>query len=510
MSKKKFAQVQFPFLDNLDLGLDAIDYVTQLLVKTIVGRDDVIIAPIGRNGNLESMLSDLDELFRSNKRKIHPDLIKLENEQRAKFSPRSIMKKWPDRVEDVRAYFKSTSFPVLMDKVQGAASIKFGTSGRLRPVDRKTAASQLKKTTNSGLPYCMDKGLVIERVLEDFEIQLSKKWPCLLFTRTQEANKTRTVWGYPIVDIIYEMLTYLPLYKIQKLLPYRAALRGPESVEDAITSLIDNAVQLGQSLVSIDFTSYDSSIRSYHRNLATIYYKSLFQQSYHKMLDYIAERQNTIGLITPDGTLTGSHGQPSGSLYTLETNSMIQYIIATISGLVKSENAQVQGDDGVYLTENSNTLLLKKYFKDCGLNVNEEKSLIANNKCIFLQMLFHDEIRKNGKCVGIYPLYRALNRIVYQERWAEFERFGIDGNDYYSLRTISILENCRNHVLFEDFVKLILKYDKYKLQYTDGGLKKYVEMLVEGKGSQGVVNNQYGDDLSGLSSFETVKLIKRL
>lgn len=81
-------------------------------------------------------------------------------------------------------------------------------------------------------------------------------------------------------------------------------------------------------LVSIDFSAYDNSIKRTLIKASFDYFRSLFQEQYGEQLDYIMERMITIGLVTPDGILSGDHGVPSGSTFTNEVDSVVQYLIS--------------------------------------------------------------------------------------------------------------------------------------------------------------------------------------
>ena len=149
-------------------------------------------------------------------------------------------------------------------------------------------------------------------------------------------------------------------------------------------------------------------------------------------------------------------------------------------------------------------------FKKFGLNVNVDKSFESSNYLVYLQNLYHPDFKKDGVIGGVYPTFRALNRIIYQERWANFEDYGIKGKDYYAIRTLSILENCKNHPLFEKLVKFILSKDKYNLEITSSGISDYVKFMSDTEGTQGLIVNQYGDDLSGIRNWDSFLLVKSL
>lgn len=227
-------------------------------------------------------------------------------------------------------------------------------------------------------------------------------------------------------------------------------------------------------------------------------------QAGHDGLDYIENRFNMIGLLTPEGVWNGPHGVPSGSTFTNEVDSVAQYLIAATSPS-KLLDFQIQGDDGAYRTENPDQL--KELFTNYGLIVNDEKSYVSDKHIVYLQNLHSVDYVRNGMYCGIYPLYRALNRLVYQERFDNFSEYDVKGSDFYSIRTIAILENCRNHPLFKDFVKFIQSKDKYGLMPSQQGITNYVKMVTNKAGAEGIIQHQYGDQIRGIRSFETFKIL---
>lgn len=497
---------RFAYLNDINVDINVKNKLSQLLFRTENGSKDVLLTPMAKEHSPETLLSEFNDVFDTNRSKMNDVLINLEESNRLKIGPRSIAIPWVQRSKSLRDSFE------IAKRDTGNVDVKpLDVKARLRPLTTKNALALLKNSTNSGLPYYTKKGIVKERVLDKFETLLNRKDPCVLFTRTQEQEKTRNVWGFPIADTLNEMRYYSPLLLFQKELPYRSALNNPDEVSRRLTLLINLAVKTKYSILSIDFSSYDSTVNPSLQRLAFNYIKGLFQSQFHSDIDYIAERFRTIGILTPYGILKGEHGVPSGSTFTNEVDSIVQAIIAISSGLVTEDRFQVQGDDGVYLVPFDKVEELKEKFLSNGLIVNGDKSYVSSNYAIYLQNLYHFDYKdKSGVIGGIYPVYRALNRLMYQERWSTFEDYGIIGRDYYSIRSICILENCKYHPLFKELVKFILSKDKYSLVVSDKGLTKYVQMISETKGAGEILNHQYGDNVSGIKSFETFKLIKEL
>lgn len=493
------------YLNVCDLDYFVKDKLSQNINKIQYGSSDVLTSPIAREKSVEDLLFEFNALFDSKMDLMNSVLLDLELRNKAKFGPRSIAKPWSERKQSLISSFETNNVDTF-DSVSRSFSLN-----RLRPSSVNSALKLLKNSTNSGLPYYTKKGLVKERVLDKFDILVKRQDPCVLFTRTQEQGKTRNVWGFPMADTLNEAKYYFPLLQYQKTLKYRSALISPEEVSRRMTELINKTVMSRDKLLSIDFTSYDSSVKSQLQEDAFNYIKSLFQVSCHHELDYIKHRFNTIGIITPDGLYSGKHGVPSGSTFTNEVDSIVQVNISKRLECINDDCLQVQGDDGVYSVPDSKTNELISLFEDNGLQVSRDKTYLSDNFAIYLQNLYHVDYRNEvGNICGIYPVYRALNRIIYQERWATFEDFEITGKDYYSIRTICILENCKYHPLFKDLVKFVLKNDKYSLDVSHQGLVKYIQMINETKGAGEILNHQYGDNVAGIRSFETFKMIKEL
>jgi len=504
MKGRSDAYPNFKFLEDLNLDQDVKERLSILLQRTYFGNNEVYVTPISKKHKPEEILAKWDKVFQANKSKLNEVLVNLEESQRSKFGPRSISIPWNERREGVL-----DSFDVNDDNYLTPEAVLPAIKDRasLRPLSLVNSLKFLKNNTNSGLPYYTNKGKIKDRLLSEFDSLLERKDPCILFTRTQEQAKTRGVWGFPAADTLNEMRFFLPLLDYQKRMGWRSALLGPEEVSRRLTKLISDAVKRKLTLVSIDFSAYDASIKPNLTGKAFEYIKSLYQSKHHKEIDYINERFSSISLVTPEGVISGNHGVPSGSTFTNEVDSIVQYQIAKSSGVVEDELLQIQGDDGVYAIPDEKIVSLYSSFKKYGLKVNPDKSSESNRYLIYLQCLYHYDEMVDGRIGGVYPIYRALNRIIFQERWSNFEDFGIIGRDYYAIRTISILENCKFHPLFKEFVYFITELDKYSLVPTQKGINDYIDMIGYSSGTEGILINQHGDNIRGIRAFSTYKLI---
>jgi hypothetical protein len=488
-------------IDSLDLSPEASDQLSRMMSRIVQGDDAVIEGPLASVPNIEKKFKDWFETMQL-KIPLLDVLLNVENSNQDKFGPRSIALPWKERKPGTLAYFETEDTDLPKIKIPQAVA-------RLRPLSLDTASDYIKRTTNSGLPYLVKKGRVLDYAVANFDQLLSRMDPCVLFTRTQEGKKTRPVWGFPIADTLNEMRYYRPLLEFQKSSGYRAAVIGPEAVDTAVSELMKFAFINDLKLLSIDFSAYDTSISPELSRLCFDYIKSLYQTTYTDELEYIMGRFITIGLCTPDGIWAGEHGVPSGSTFTNEIDSLVQWIIALNYPDEELEKFQIQGDDGLYAVRDPEKLM--DWFRQFGLKPNDEKSLVSSETAQYLQLTYNPMYETEGEFKGVYPVSRAFNRICYPERFTDFTRDDIDGKSYFAIRSISILENCKYHPWFEDFVKFILEQDKYDLKVSEQSLTNYIKMRDKEDGRDINFNiYQYGDYARGIKSFDSYKLVQKL
>jgi hypothetical protein len=487
-------------LAELNLSNDALGKLSRLLDQTDRGSDDVYLTPMGNRVGPESILQGWDSIFNRNRDALNDILLELEESNRSKYGARSIAVPWFER----KAGVDDTFSPDNGKKIES----DLPANGRLRPISLTTASQYIKRATNAGLPTMKSKGLVLSDTINNIESQLNMDYPAVPFTRTQENNKTRLVWGIALAMVLDEMRFYRPILEYQMKMPWRAALKTADDIDVAITKLINHSRSQGLNLVSIDFANYDNSVKRSLQNYAfESYFPSIFQGQYRPELKLHGERFNTVGLVTPDGIYRGPHGIPSGSAYTNEVGSVVQYGISQTYG-EKLAYSQVQGDDGAYAVSDPESF--KDHFRSYGLDVNDEKSYISEDFVVYLQNLYHtDYTEDDGIIRGIYPTYRALLRIVYQERFNNFKGEMI-GKDYYAIRTLSILETVKHHPLFEEMVKYVLSLDKYKLDFSDQGLSSYIKMREKQDGKDVKFTEYKRGDGFGIKSFASYKLARKL
>lgn len=476
------AQPKFSFLGQLNIDQDVTARLSQNLQMIVDGNSEDFRSPFMKDKSADTIRDEWYKVYSTKASALELKLTQIEESNKDKFGPRSIQKPWKDRYDSLKQYYKSGASKAKDYNYWG--DNRDHTRGNLRPLSLDKALRLLKSNTNSGLPYYKKKRLVKERTRDRYHQLIARHDPCVLFTRTQELGKTRNVWGFPMANTLQEMAYYQPFMQRQRQESWRSALNGPIIVDLGLSRLIRQLSSNKElTLVSVDFSAYDASLSESLLTAAFNLVKSQFQQGFAAEIDLIRDNLINIGIVTPEGIWSGSHGMPSGSTFTNEIDSICQYIVS--QGCFR--DCEIQGDDGVYLTDDVDKLMLS--FEDNGLKINHDKSDVSKYHATYLQNYYSPAYTKDGYTVGVYSTFRALNRIVHQERWSNFEDYGITGEDYYSIRAISILENCRHHPLFKDLVKFVVDNDKYGLQYSDKGLSKYVEFISQTSGSHGLISN---------------------
>lgn len=496
---------------NLDelrklISSDANVKLSNILNNTVEGSDKVIMTPVAKRLNdNDSILTTYNKFYESLNKDTWPkELVDLELKQISKIGPRSIQKPWAERREQSLLTFEPSTATASCKP--GKSPVKTRDLNRLRPVSNETALKKIKKNTSSGLPDMMSKADAIAEGNTK-----SGSWPAMLYTRTQEQGKTRDVWGISLNTILVEQPFFLPLLDWMKKQSWLAALSGPEEVNDVMNDIIRSAISNGYLIASTDFNSFDAATKGPARLCAWHDPTSLFQAKYHSELNDIAFNFSNVGLVTPDGIFEGEHGTPSGSMFTTPIGSLAHANLLTSYGTIELDRSLILIDDCTLTLKDDEDVA--RYLKHCnnwGYETNSDKTFVSKICAIFLQHLYHPDLSVDGKIKGVYPISRAFNRLCYLERFNEFVKDGLTGKDFFAIRSLSILECTKYHPSFTEFVKFWLSLDKYPSLPSDNSIDLYVERLVQKDGAEGLIKNQYGDDIRGIKSWRSYKLIAEL
>jgi hypothetical protein len=483
-----------------------LDRNNQLLVE---GKSDVIISPAMKDVEDSEIEDFVKGTFESGN--YTGKLIEIENSNLSKLGPRSIALPWAERREGLESYFTTENLLSEGEFREYALDFQreYSIAGRLHPVSSDTVAKNLEPSSASGLPYMVKKGIVRERgqLTEEFV----DVYPCVIYTRTQEGGKTRNVMGVGISDVMREMRYHQAFLPIEQKLSWRAAIVSPDEVDRQISIMLNMKLQ-DEVVTCLDFSAYDASVTPFHSGRAFAFIASHFASKFWGEIFEIYERFATIPFYTPDGEYSGSHGVPSGSAFTNTIDSIAQWRVAEDSrkASANASGAQIQGDDGIYLIGANDVDDFIQAFRSHEFAVNTEKSdFFDGQEGTYLQRYYHSQYYSHTRRFlgGVYSIGRALLRLKYLERF--IDGIGIDdeitGRDYFTLRAITILENCKYHPHFHDLIDFVQSRDKTALSYSGTGLKAFANH--PSRRSRADITNQYGDQ-SGIESFETVKYLQ--
>lgn len=489
------------------LNSQARNSVTVNNMRISEGSDEILINPAFERVSDEEIWSKLEKIFSG----VHmtSTLTEIEESNRAKFGPRSIAVPWGDRKDNLFSSYVHGAYETDRSMGKDAQNVPANVMRVLRPTSADTAIKSLIPNSSAGLPYMRRKGKALPEITRDYHAAGGGYWPSVLFTRTQESKKTRDVWGISALDVIDDSRFFIPWKRVEQQFAWRAALRGPDYVDDAITSMIYSR-RNDEVLQTVDFSAYDASISPEMSWNAFSFIGSWFHVAHGPSLEERWERMATVPIYTPDGEISGWHGVPSGTPWTNSIDSIVQMHAAHTFMEFTGQEYQVQGDDGIYLIPAKKRDGFLKAFSDFGLKINEDKSSVGEDEGIYLQRYYHPEYHFNGAQLGlggVYALTRAALRIKYLERWTDFTREGIEGSDFFSLRTVMILENCKHHPGFEEFVRTVRDWDRYGLRFTSQGADAFSRMQ-QSRARAGL----YGaseDFKGGLESFETMRVLRK-
>lgn len=467
--------------------------------RIMKGSKLVLITPAAERAGPNNIFEAWSQVFEANSSRMNKELLELEKKQAGKFGPRSIAKGFSSVSENVFNSFE----PVNINTSRLRSFRR--RNGNLRPTSLLISSQSTRSNTQAGAPTLEKKGLERENTVRDFKSLYDKNLPMVCAVRTQEQEKTRIVYIYPYADIMQENRYFLPLFERLRTETSFAAFNGPDAVDAAVTKMLLFVKDNPQFVCfSGDVSNFDDSVKEQLQTSGFEEVKSYFQASFHDELDEIAARfGHSKPLVLPDGTVRiGWHGIPSGSNLTGIIGSIVNRQVLNLPDHL----CQIMGDDFIAITDNS-TDIFKRY-GEVILNTEESKTDIKPFSFVYLQRLHHLDYMVDGVAHGIYPTFRALNRLVYPERRSNFDEFDIKGRDYFAIRSLSILENCKYHPLFEEFVKFWLSYEKYKVP-RKSSIAAFLRMQKSNVAPLGTTN-QYGDAVSGIYAWESYKIAKRL
>jgi hypothetical protein len=392
----------------------------------------------------------------------------------------------------------------------------------------------MKKSTNSGSPYFHKRRAVLTKTVPCYckvggsgnvimNLDGDKFWDAaaVLGWRGQEGGpsvsdvKQRVVWMFPFAVNINELQCYQPLIESCQKFNLIPAWVSMESVDERITKLFDTKGK-DDVVICTDFSKFDQHFNPDMQNCArSILDRILTKDSVAtEWLTNVFPIKYVIPLAYDYGKVrSGNHGMGSGSGGTNADETLahraLQYESALSHNTRLNPNSQCLGDDGVLSYPGISVEDVVHDYSKHGLEMNETKQYVSKQDCVYLRRWHHEKYRVNGICVGVYSTYRALGRLMEQERYYDPK---VWSKEMVALRQLSILENVKYHPLCEQFADFCMKRDKYRLGLDIPGFldnvdkiaKEAIDLMPDFLGyTKSMIKDQ-----TGLSDWWIVKYLK--
>jgi hypothetical protein len=470
------------------------------IVRT--GQPEEYRTPFAKGDSIDKVLDDWKSTLESVSEQ-WPTLVDFENDLKAKVGPMSIMKPLEERMDDIDHYYEDillSSTPVSDTALKAVLSEFKGMKG-LRIRSQRGTVDKMKKSTNSGSPYFTKRRSVTDKTIECFAMghgehdliqqlgasswraldngHYSTEWRAcaVLGWRGQEGGpskddvKQRVVWMFPYAINICELQIYQPFIEGCQKLNLVPAWVSMDAVDFRITRMFDTK-GVDDLVICTDFSKFDQHFNSDMQKCAHDFFAHIIRGN---TLDEKIQAGEWLGTIFPIKYMIplaydfnkiryGNHGMGSGSGGTNADETIahraLQYEAALNNGSKLNPNSQCLGDDGVLTYPGITVEDVVRSYTAHGQEMNESKQYASKQDCIYLRRWHHTDYRINGICVGVYSTYRALGRLMEQERYYDPDKWN---NKMVALRQLSIIENCKYHPLRDQFAEFCMKRDKYRL-----------------------------------------------
>lgn len=484
-----------------------------------------------------------------------PSLVSFENDLRAKVGPMSIMKPLSERMDDIDHYYTDINLP--SSPISGAACkaviSEFKQIKGLRIRSQQRTVDLMKKSTNSGSPYFTKRRNVVAKTIPcivrqygtdtqqclnathvaDRGSDLNGKHPTMhvnandwdgcavLGWRGQEGGpkpedvKQRVVWMFPFAVNIQELQIYQPLIESCQRFGLVPAWVSMESVDKRITQMFDTKGE-DDMVICTDFSKFDQHFNEDMQDAAKFILENLLSHGSYEAawLKEVFPIKYAIPLAYDMNKIRfGKHGMGSGSGGTNAdetlTHRALQYEAALQNHARLNPNSQCLGDDGILTYPGITVEDVVRVYSSHGQEMNESKQYASKQDCIYLRRWHHKDYRIGNICVGVYSTFRALGRLMEQERYYDPE---VWSSKMVALRQLSIIENVKYHPLRDEFVEFCMKRDKFRLgldipgflDNIDSIAKEAVDLMPDFLGyTKSMVKDQ-----TGLSSWWIVKYLK--
>lgn len=288
--------------------------------------------------------------------------------------------------------------------------------------DQEVVTKALKLNKSAGLPLMSKKrDSLIYAFDREKQVRVKSKAPnpCVAYKRTQQGNKTRLVWGYPLEMTIIEARFARPL--INRFLNMRTPMAFGVTKCNLGSYIHRYIKDVPGTVVALDYSKFDSTlsktmIKQAFRILETWFTtQDLEEWGFSSAVGFFIKTP----IVMPNGHLYGGkeHGVPSGSYFTQMIDSIVNvalcYALAhKFKFNLKDKALFVLGDDVLMNVDgNVNLEAWGLYLNKFGLNLNLKKTKL--NELHFLGAYWD-----KGK--PDVPIQELVNKAVFPETFRNY------------------------------------------------------------------------------------------
>lgn len=514
------------------------------LGNTAKGNPKIFTAPFAKGQPISRLLSDWKDHL-SVLAETWPSLVNFEDDLAKKVGPTSVQQPIQERLPDVRHYYADilqSAAPVDSSAIKAVIREFSALSGLILRSQERTL-ELMKKSTSAGNPWFTKKRNVVQDIIPcsvcswegshpgvSMNIQ-GQQWSgtAVLGWRGQEGGpnvddvKQRVVWMFPFALNLCELQCYQPLIESAQRLNLVPAWVSNDQVDIEITKLFDTKGE-DDLVVCTDFSRFDQHFNkslqdAAHAILSAILTPSAESRDWLEDVFHAKYRIPLAWYINPDDPeivtyFEGLHGMASGSGGTNVDETLahraLQYEVARKNGSRLNPHSQCLGDDGILSYPGITVDDVVNAYESHGQECNKTKQYASTQDCVYLRKWHHKDYRVNGVCVGVYSTCRALGRLRYLERFMDPEYWSVE---LVALRQLSIIENCKWHPLFHEFIEFCMKRDKYRLGLDIPGFLDNITELAEEATDHmqdflGYTKTLQGEGPAGIVNWAVVRYLK--
>ena len=467
-----------------------------------------------------------------------PGLYQFEMDMKSKVGPMSIQLPLADRMSDVKAYFtlsNAQSEPLDPKAIREAYRF-FSPAGGIRIRSKAKTISKMRLSTNSGNPWFTKRKLVVDEVLESSVKFSHGEWwlltpngnyklAAILGWRGQEGGisdddvKQRVIWMMSMGLNLQELQFYQPAIEAVQRYGLIPAYVSMDAVDDEVTALFKSKGAT-DDVICTDFTKFDQHFNRDMQNAAFEIEQALLaneeDKRYHGDV-FFAKFMIPI-ICNEEIMVVGEHGMGSGSGGTnfdeCTSHKTLQFEAAIRNKQQLNRHSMAYGDDGILSYPGIAVEDVIDTYSRHGQEMNESKQYVSKHDCVVLRRWHGTEYVREGRMVGVYSTFRALGRLLAQERFYDPDKWS---GEMVTLRALSIIENCKWSPLFTRFIDFVMTGDKYKLGLDLPGFFEHLEQkaqwaIEEFQDFLGYTKNmqQEGRESVGIDNWEVVKYLKKL